>query len=100
MVFFKDLLGVLNHVVFNTPARDGSNELTVLGDGHLRSGPTRRRTVGLHHSRNRDLLAGVPPALNVWQKLFHMGFSLPLALQRQILSERLQAGEIMRAGEQ
>src|SRR5579859_7676778 len=37
VVLFEDLLGVLDDIVFDAAARDGSDELAILGDRHLRA---------------------------------------------------------------
>ena len=67
VILVQHLLGVLDHVVLDAAARDGADELAVFGDGHLGPSPPRGRAVGLHHRRHSDLLAGLAPALNIWE---------------------------------
>jgi hypothetical protein len=71
VIFVQHLLGVLDHVVLDAPARDGADELAVFGDGHLGPRPPRSRAIRLHHRGHSHLLAGLAPALNIWKKFFH-----------------------------
>ena len=61
VVLFEDLFGVLDDVILDAPARDGSDEFTVLGDSHLRPWPPRRRPGG-----SNTMGAGSRPRCTSW----------------------------------
>ena len=71
VILVEDLLGMFDDVVLDAATRDGANEFSVFGDGHLGAWPARGRTVGLYHRRDGHFLAGIPPALNIRKQFFH-----------------------------
>ena len=71
VILLEHLFGMFDDVVLDAPTRNGPDELAIFGNGHLRPRPPRGRTIRLHHGRHRDLLAGLAPAFDVWEELFH-----------------------------
>src|SRR5439155_26750041 len=83
------LTGVLVDIRLDTSARDGAAHPARLGDRQARADGPGRRAAGGDDGCDDDLLAALPPALDLFQDLLHAACLLSMPASTPARSSRL-----------